>query len=277
MKGHEVKTKKILIPSKLPGIDYAINPYVGCSYGCLYCYASFMGSFVQQPVSQWGKYVYAKINAVELLVQEITQLKKGQPKSILFSSVTDSYQPLEQYYQLTRRLLQVLVQQSYTGKISILTKSPLVLRDVDVLAQLPQKEVGLTITATDDRVSSIFESFAPTMSRRLETLQQLSQQGFQTYAFIGPLLPHFYLYPQRLSTLFERIANTGVSSVFVEHINLSTYICNRLFKHREVSKEEKYAYQQAQNKACRDEVQKIVNTLVKKYRLVLRFSKVFEH
>ena len=82
MEVKEIQTKSILTLSKLPDTDYVINPYVGCRFGCTYCYASFMGRFVSKQINDWGEYVYAKINAPELLRNELRKLKnKGRNKS----------------------------------------------------------------------------------------------------------------------------------------------------------------------------------------------------
>src|SRR3989344_9317653 len=97
----EIKAKSILVPSKLPGCDYVINCYTGCRFGCSYCYASFMGRFVDKKVSDWGEYVFAKINVPQLLEKELLKLKnKGKGKTILLSSVTDPFQGVEAKYKL---------------------------------------------------------------------------------------------------------------------------------------------------------------------------------
>src|SRR5262249_53961667 len=150
----ELQAKSILVRSKLPDTDYVVNPYTGCAFGCHYCYASFTGRFVQQPVKAWGDYVYVKINAVEVFDVELQRLRaRGSAPSILLSSVTDAYQGVEKRYRLTRGILEILAREPYPGSVGILTKSPLVLRDLDVLERLPCVEVGMTITTTDDRLS----------------------------------------------------------------------------------------------------------------------------
>ena len=128
----EIQAKSILSPCGIPGIDYVINPYTGCRYGCTYCYASFMGRFIKdKTVQDWGEYVIAKVNAPELLKKELRKLRnKGKGLEIFFSSVTDPYQGVEAKYKLTRQCLEILADWEYEGYISILTKSNLVLRDV---------------------------------------------------------------------------------------------------------------------------------------------------
>ena len=164
----ETQAKSILTKSKLPDADYVINPYTGCRFGCVYCYASFMSRYVGKETSDWGEFVYIKTNAPELLKKEITKLKnKGSGLSILLSSVTDPYQGVEAKYQITRKCLQVLVDYEFEGLVSILTKSGMVIRDIDLLKQLKNVEVGLTITSVDDNVSRFFEKYAPNVSQRI--------------------------------------------------------------------------------------------------------------
>src|SRR5260370_12318223 len=174
----EIEAKSIITPSKLPEADYVVNPYTGCQFGCLFCYASFMGRFVNEPIDRWGDYVYAKINAVALFEKDIARLLKAVPApSILMSSVTDPYQGAEKQYLLARGVLEILVRTQYPGLVSILTKSPLVLRDVDLLIQLPNPEVGLTVTTTDDKISRFLEVRAPSATSRLDTLRRLNECG----------------------------------------------------------------------------------------------------
>ena len=136
MKVVEIEAKSILVRSKLPDAEYVVNPYTGCVFGCHYCYASFAGRFVGEPIGNWGNYVYAKINAVPLFEVELARLRRaGRAPSILLSSVTDAYQGAEKNYRLTRGILEALAREPYPGIVGILTKSPLVLRDADLLGR----------------------------------------------------------------------------------------------------------------------------------------------
>ncbi len=279
MEVKEIYANSILIPSKLPDTDYVVNPYTGCGFGCVYCYASFMGRFVNKAITDWGKYVYIKINAPQLLSQEVTRLKqKGRGKTILFSSVTDPYQGLEAKYKITRQCLQVLLQNHFQGTLSILTKSHLVLRDTDLLKQFPQTEIGLTITTTDDKIARFFETKAPPVSKRLETLKQLNQTGFKTYAFVGPLLPHFVTKPQKLDQLFAAIAQSGTTDIYVEHINLRPYIFNRLKQALPTLKPPILNYfHQAKTNKYKTQLNQLIHHLIKKHHLTLRTHQVISH
>ena len=154
----EITAKSILTPCRIPGIDWVINPYVGCRFGCTYCYASFMGRFVGKKIADWGEYVYPKINAPKLLKKELPKkLKnKGGGQEIFFSSVTDPYQGLEAKYQLTRKCLEELADFGFEGTLSILTKSDLVTRDIDLFKRFAHPVVGFTVTPTADHLSPFF-------------------------------------------------------------------------------------------------------------------------
>lgn len=275
----EITVKSILTKSKLPDADYVVNPYTGCAFGCLYCYASFMGRFVNEPIENWGNYVYVKTNAVALFEKELKQiLAKHQRPSILLSSVTDPYQGIESKYRLTRGILKILASEPYLGKISVLTKSPLVLRDVDILRHLPSVEVGLTVTTTDDKLSRFLEVAAPPASKRLQTLKELKKKGIETYAFVGPLLPHFRHQPDLLEKLFSSLAEVGVEDVYVEHINMSPYIQRRLLPAlRREPEEIRQIYAEASTISYRKALNKIVADLLKKYGLRLRRGEVLDH
>jgi DNA repair photolyase len=279
MKVKEIEAKTVLVRSKLPDTDYVVNPYTGCELGCLYCYASFMGRFVNEPLESWGDYVYAKVNAVSVFSGELGRLRRRQKApSILLSSVTDPYQGAEKKYCLTRGILEALAREPYPGVVSILTKSPLVLRDVDLLQRLPRAEVGLTVTTTDDSLSRFLEVRAPLASRRFPTLMELHQAGIETYVFIGPLLPHFRYAPEALDALFASLAQTGVGSVFVEHINLRPYIKRRLEPMLSGEPEAvQQVYRDASTVEHREALDGIIAGLLQKHGLKLRLNKVLYH
>ena len=226
----ESHAKSILVRSNLPGCDFVINPYTGCAFACAYCYASFMSQYVGETLESWGSFVFVKTNAVELLEAKLSHMRPASMEaSIFFSSVTDPYQGVETRYRLTRGCLEALAEQRWSGPVTILTKSPLVLRDLDVLARLADVEVGLTVTTTADATGRLIEKAAPAASRRIETLAALHAAGIATYAFVGPLMPHYADRPERLDALFGALSLAGVREVFVEHLNAAPYIGARLW------------------------------------------------
>ena len=177
----EIYTRSILSKSRV--FDYVINPYAGCQHGCTYCYARFMKRFTGHK-EPWGEFVDVKINAPDLLQQEIN---KKPPGRVWMSGVCDPYQPLETRYELTRECLEILVQHDWP--VTIQTKSALVLRDMKLLKGTNKIEVGLTVTTADERIRQLFEPNAPSINERIKALEELHLAGIRTYAMIAPMLP----------------------------------------------------------------------------------------
>jgi DNA repair photolyase len=177
----EILAKSILSKSRI--YDYALNPYTGCQHACRYCYARYMKRFTGH-TEAWGDFVDVKINAVDLLKKEITRKKPGR---VWVSGVCDPYQPLEARYKLTRRCLEILVEHQWP--VAVQTRSPLVLRDIDILKKARDLSVGLSITTADEKIRKLFEPKAPPIPARIRALDQLHQAGISTIAMIAPLLP----------------------------------------------------------------------------------------
>jgi len=133
---------------------------------------------------RWGEFVDVKINAPELLAHEV---KKKQVGRVWISGVCDPYQPLEKRYMLTKRCLDILVENGWP--FTVQTKSSLVLRDIDILKRSNDVEVGFTITTADDKIRKIFEPGAPPLKKRIEALAKLHSEGIRTFAMIAPILP----------------------------------------------------------------------------------------
>jgi DNA repair photolyase len=186
----EIQSKTILSVSKI--YDYVINPYVGCQHACSYCYARFMKRFTGHK-EPWGEFVDVKINAADLLQVEIKKRKKG---TVWISGVCDPYQPLEAKYKLTRKCLEILSQHDWP--VVIQTRSPLVIRDLDVFKDMKDLEVGFSITTADDSIRELFEPYAPPIDKRINALDELHRAGIKTYAMIAPILPGAELLPKAL-------------------------------------------------------------------------------
>ena len=181
MKIKGILAKNILSRSKV--YEYTLNPYIGCEHGCIYCYARFMKRFTGHK-EEWGKFIDIKINAPELLDKEI---KKKGAKRVWISGVCDPYQPVEGKYELTRRCLEILIENDWP--VTIQTKSHLVLRDLGLLKKSNKIEVCFTITTADEGIKRIFEPFAPSIEKRVNALARLHSEGIRTQAMISPLLP----------------------------------------------------------------------------------------
>ena len=193
LKVKEVKAKSILNKSKI--FDYCLNPYTGCEHNCTYCYASLFMRRYSGHKEPWGEFVDIKINAPDLLKKQLERARKG---TVWISSVCDPYQPLEAKYKLTRQCLKKLIVNQFP--VNVQTKSKLVLRDLDLLLQFEEIEVGFTISTDDERIAKLFESGASSVKERLDTLEKIHSKGIRTFAFVGPLLPGN---PEKLVGLLE--------------------------------------------------------------------------
>ncbi|MCU0848636.1 MAG: radical SAM protein [Spirochaetes bacterium] len=177
----EKYVKTILSESRI--YNYALNPYTGCQFGCSYCYARYMKKFTGHN-EPWGEFVDVKVNAVELLMKEINKKKKDR---VWISGVCDPYQPLEAKHGLTGGCLEILADNGWP--IVIQTKSPLVLRDIDVFKHADNCDVGFSIGSADDGIRRLFEPEAPPVTDRVNALKELHDAGIRTYAMIAPVLP----------------------------------------------------------------------------------------
>jgi len=213
-----IESRSILSKTGIPCFDYVINCYRGCSFGCLHCYASFMKKFTGHR-ERWGDFVDVKVNALDILKKEIKRIDKGR---VFLSSVTDPYLPLEARFGLTRGVLECLINKDF--EITILTRSPLVTRDIDVFKRLRSVEVGLSIPTDREDIRKLFEPSATPISARIKALKKLKEEGIKTYAFIAPLLP---LDPGNLAGLLGPVTDCvmldnlnypwKVSSIIREH------------------------------------------------------------
>lgn len=214
MKVREITVKSALVRSRIPGIPWVINPYRGCSHGCRYCYAVFMKKYSPLGENQpWGEFVEVKKNIPEVLENELARKRKSD--TVLLSSVCDPYQPLEKKYRLTRTCLKSL--RAYGWEIRILTKSPLILRDLDILAYSLNARVGISVPTEDEEVRKTVEPNAPSIPNRIETLHKLRQAGIRTWAFIAPVLP---LDPQHL----HHILSPLVDYVMIDALNYRSQV-----------------------------------------------------
>jgi DNA repair photolyase len=213
LKVAEVECKNALVKSGIEGLDYALNPYTGCQHACIYCYAEFMKKYTNHD-EDWGEFVDAKINVIERLRR---QIKRTRPGSVQMGTVTDAYQPLEERFRLSRGCLEVLADSDFS--VTIQTKSDLVLRDVDILKKMKNREVGLTITCSDPEVETLFEPGASNLDRRLGALRSLNRSGIPTYVFFGPILPFFSDHQNSLLLLFKRLQKTGVEKIYLDKMN----------------------------------------------------------
>lgn len=207
----EIHCKSVLNKSLLYDIDYSINPYIGCEHGCRYCYGRFYVGYKFRDIP-WGEYVYVKINAPRVLIRE---LKRNPTGRVLISSITDPYQPLESKFMITHRILELLLKSNF--EIYILTKSPLILRDLDILSKFNNIHVGFSFTNLNEDLRVKFEPKTPPVMERIKAIKTLRDSEIKTYAFIAPLMP---LNENYVYDLMDKLVEVGVEYVVVDRLNI---------------------------------------------------------
>lgn len=201
----EIEAKSIITKTDIPVCDYAVNPYVGCTHGCKYCYASFMKRFTNHP-EPWGEFLDVKY------WPEIRKPEKYAGKELFFGTVTDPYNPQEEKYHRTRALLEQL--QGSGVKITIQTKSDLVLRDINLLRTFPGLRVGFSINTLDEDFRADMDS-AVSIERRLAAMKTLHEAGIRTTCFISPIFPALTDVP----AIIDRVRGQ-CQLVWLENLNL---------------------------------------------------------
>ncbi len=205
--------KSAFSPSRLPGLDWAINPYRGCAHSCAYCYAQDVTRFeMSRP---WGSIVEVKAGLVQCLKKELDRRPKRGTYGI--GTVTDPYQPLEKEYELTRGCLQLL--KRFGMNASILTKSNLVLRDMDVLSSWEDVEVGMSIGCADEKVARLLEPGAVGPAQRFDALKKLADQGVHTYLMAAPIIPGISDSEQHIERLLDCAREASVPTIIWDKYN----------------------------------------------------------
>lgn len=209
----ETYCKTALSRSGIYGIDYSINPYIGCEHNCSYCFARYMKR-LSYSKNEWGKFVIIKKNIPDILKKELKKVRAG---SILISSVTDPYQPIEERYEITRKILEEFLE--HEGfKITILTKSKTVIRDIDIIKRLKNVEVGFSISFLDNEIRRIIEPNSSKMEERLEALKIIKENKIRSYAMIAPILP--VITENEIEKLLEELKSVEVDYILVDRLNI---------------------------------------------------------
>ncbi len=202
---NEVSVKTVITKSNLPVCDYSINPYVGCPHACKYCYASFMKRFTGH-TEPWGTFLDVKY------WEPIKDPGKYWQKEFFIGSVTDPYNPQETEYKRTRAFLEQL--QGSGAKISIQTKSDLVLRDMDLIKTFPDARVGFSINTLDEDFKNNMDQ-AVSIKRRLAAMKAFHDAGVRTTCFISPIFPGI----TNVEAIIERVKEQ-CNLVWLEDLNL---------------------------------------------------------
>lgn len=208
-----IQPKSVLNASGMGG--FTLNPYGGCPVGCSYCYVPQM-AHKQLEGRKWGTYVDVKEGAPELLERQLA--RKREPARIFMSSATDPYQPLEERYRITRRMLEVFKRHPQHS-LFILTKQSLVERDADILAQLKRVAVGMSISVMDDRIAKIIEPWAPVTSERLAVIKRLSALRIPTYILWAPAFVPLVMTDKFVRGAVEAISESDARALSLDTLN----------------------------------------------------------
>jgi len=173
------ENRPILEPCTLPELNYQVDPYIGCEHYCYYCYV------LPQAETDWEKEIGFHADLVERLKSELPHIP---PQTIYMGWHTDPYQPCEAEYRQTRRVLALLLENGFSA--SILTKSDLVLRDIDLLQSMNSAAVSVSVAFNDEDNRRLFEAKTIKTAARISALEQLKSAGIQTSALICPVIPH---------------------------------------------------------------------------------------
>jgi len=208
----EVPARRIITKNQSPdiGFDRSINPYRGCEHGCIYCFARPTHAFLGlSPGLDFETKLFAKTNAPQALERELAE-PNYRPRMIAIGSNTDPYQPIERRYRIMRRILEVL--DATNHPVGIVTKSALVLRDLDILQSMAERglvKVALSITTLDHKLARAMEPRASTPEKRLEAVEKLSSAGVPTSVMVAPVIPG--LTDAEMERILERASVAGAA------------------------------------------------------------------
>ena len=175
----ECSSRTILTPCGLNNFDYQVDMYVGCEHYCYYCYV------LAQAETDWSKEIRIHKDIIDHLNREIDKLP---PQTIYMGYHTDPYQPCEAEYHQTRKVLELLLKKGFSA--SILTKSDLVLRDIDILKEMKDAAVNVSVAFNDTNTRKLFEANTMDTGKRIEALHQLKEAGVRTGAMVCPVIPY---------------------------------------------------------------------------------------
>lgn len=201
----EIEVKSVLSKSDLPVCEYSVNPYVGCTHGCRYCYASFMKRFTGH-TEPWGEFLDVK------LWPAIKDPRKYAGKELFIGSVTDPYLPQEERYRRTRALLEQL--QGSGAKLSIATKSDLILRDLDLIRTFPDARVSWSVNTLDETFKDDMDH-AVSIERRLAAMEAFHRAGVRTTCFVSPIFPGI----TDVKAIIDRVKGQ-CNLIWLENLNL---------------------------------------------------------
>jgi DNA repair photolyase len=299
---HSAPAKSVLNGPEVTGMGYwSVNPYVGCAFGCAYCYARYAHRYVMEraaaketlddtlvrdvaempPWLAFERHVFVKENAATLLRKALRYggakhraLIEGE--SIVIGTATDPYQPAERRYRVTRQILEVLCEHADLS-IVVITKSPLVTRDIDLLSRLNRNSrvsIHLTLTTLDRELARRIEPRAPTPEARIRALARLREAGIDAGINVMPVLPGITDNPSALEALVERVAAVGATYVNACALRLQSEARKRYlpfidqeFPHLSERYRNTYAHDHNAGERYRDGLAKFFDKMCRKYKV----------
>lgn len=233
---------RVISTSGFAGYTHCYNPYVGCQFGCTYCYVRF---FIRDAKYNWGDWVRVREHATQpkqrniraeplyatRLAEEVAMISQAK---LVIGTMTDPYQPVEAKTKLTRRSLEIIAQDRFLKKVGIFTRSPLILRDLDLIRQLPKGRVHLTITPFDPELLKALEPKAIKTEARYRTAEKIKAAGVRLHVNVAPAIP--IISDQMLQEIMDWMVSIKVDEFFVDPMqpyNESYEQVTQALQHRE--------------------------------------------
>jgi len=214
----EVTAQRVLNPTSIDLGEFVINPYKGCEFNCLYCYARFTKSVSNDP-RNWGEYVDVRINSPELLEKELC---KKKPARVLLGSTTECFQPAERHYRLTCRILEILNRNGIY--YSILTRSPLIKEYTSLLAQGLCERIYFTVNNYSNDIKRLLEPLSPSVYQRVAVIRHLQDNSIPVTGYYSPVLPYVFNAREALSELKD------IKNIEFEGLNFNLGNINEVIK-----------------------------------------------
>lgn len=213
---------------KMP-FDWSINPYRGCAHGCSFCYARAFQSFIGLAADEFQHHIILKSNAAEALEAQLNKLLRRFKGSIddvshyvglvAIGTVTDPYQPVEGKAHITRECLKILAK--YRIAVTITTRSPLILRDLDILTAMNVASINISINSLHREITRKFEPATPVPMKRLETVQIIRENGVRAGVFVAPILPFITDDLEEMESLIRTAQDHGASFAMTSLLRLT--------------------------------------------------------
>lgn len=228
----EIQVKSVLNRVKGMPFEWSINPYRGCSNACPFCYARVTHWYMDlDGVNDWSSRIFVKVNAPEVLRNELAR-SEWTREFVAVGTATDPYQPAEGAYRVTRRIFEVL--RDYRTPISLITRSPMVVRDIDVLQQLSKvasASVCFSLITMDPDLSRELEPRVAPPLKRLEALRALAKAGIETSVNLAPVIPHVTDNEQNLAEVIRAAKYYGASQLWTNALHLGEVVRDSFFNY----------------------------------------------